>query len=254
MQRRFCQMPVPHPRKPDALLLHLFLVCQEDFFVRPIGDDAAGCIEQHEPFGECQHMIDFVFHNDDRFVLADILQDLPDRFRSFRIQHGGGLIQKEHFRIQHQYRGDRQPLLHPSGKAFDGDMAVRQFQTHLPERKVYFGSHLFARNRQIFEHKSEFFIDIGHAELAVRVLKNIAPGSRRHELFGLHRHFDRLRNQPAQHLQQRGFAAAGWPQKQHFFAFSDRKGKVPEQQLGIAGKFQFQFLHIRLPLHFRHPP
>ena len=42
LQRRFCQMLFPYPRKPDALLLHLFLVFQEDFFVRPIGDDAAG--------------------------------------------------------------------------------------------------------------------------------------------------------------------------------------------------------------------
>ena len=224
MQRRFCQMPVPHPRKPDALLLHLFLVFQEDFFVRPIGDDAAGCIEQHEPFGECQDMIDFVLHNDDRFVLADILQDFPDRFRPLRIEHSGGLVQKEHFRIQRQYRGDRQPLLHPTGKACDGDMAVRQFQTDLPKRNVYSGSHLFARNRQIFEHESELFIHIRHAELTVRILENIAPGSRCHEHVGLHRHFDRLRNQPAQHLQQRGFTAAGRTQKQHFLAGSDRKG------------------------------
>ena len=199
-------------------------------------------------------MIDFVFHNDDRFVLADILQDFPDCFRPLRIEHSGGLVQKEHFRIQRQYRGDRQPLLHPTGKACDGDMAVRQFQPHLPECEVYFGSHLLARDRQIFKHKSEFFIDIGHAELAVRVLKNIAPGSRRHELFGLHRHFDRLRNQPAQHLQQRGFAAAGRPQKQHFFAFSHRKGKVLEQQIGVAWKLQLQLFHIRSLLHFRHPP
>ena len=199
-------------------------------------------------------MIDFVFHNDDRFVSADFLQNLPDRFRPFRIQHSGGFVQKKHLRIQGQHRGDCQPLLHPAGKTGDRDMAVGQFQAHLPERKVYFGSHLFARYRQIFEHESELLINIRHAELAVRILENIAPGSRCHELFSPHRHFNRLRNQPAQNLQQRGFTAAGRTQKQHFLTGSHRKGQVPEQQISIPGKFQLQLLDIGLPLHFRHPP
>jgi len=69
--------------------------------------------------------------------------------------------------------------------------------------------HLLARHLQVFQHESQLFVDVRHAKLRIRILK------------------DGNGNEPAQNLQQRRIAAAARAEQQRMLSLAQRKRNAP---------------------------
>src|SRR5690606_16678288 len=89
----------------------------------------------------------------------------------------------------------------------------------------------------------------GHAELRVRILEHEPPRGGSLDAAVFQRHFDGLRNQSAQHLQQRRFARSARAHDERFLPLRDLQGQALKEDVRFSGEFQAQLFDVDCNRH-----
>ncbi len=197
-------------------------------------------IDHDDPVEQIGDSLDFMLDGDQRHVIRNRANRSPYLVRSLFVEQRGRFVQEQHLRLRRERGCDCQPLLHSLRERLNRHMRVRQVEPDLLKMTDDASRHLLARHLQVFQHECQFLVDVRHAKLRIRILKDVSPPLRHDRLVRNHRHLDGTGNEPAQNLQQRRLAAAARAEQQRMLSLAQRKRNASEQQSVLSGEFQLQ--------------
>ena len=156
------------------------------------------------------------------------------------------LVQHQDMRSQRQGGADRHALALAAGECLERPVAQR-LQVQQVERLLDAHPHLLRGHGGVFQRKGDLVLDPVHDELRLGILEDkpdVAAehlGRGRHRVQPLHAHVARqgaaakVRHQPVDAAQQRGFARAGRADHQDQLAFGQLEAHVLERRRGGPG-------------------